>query len=508
MVEMLEKWRHSCIFAGRKEIAMLCRKLFFVLGMAAMCGVGAGRVREPLPCGLVPSERQLRWHEMEMYAFIHFTTTTYRDIEWGYGDAEPDEFRPDSLDCDQWAATLRAAGMKGVVITAKHHDGFCLWPSKETDYSVKASSWRDGKGDVVAEMASAARRHGLLLGVYLSPWDRHDLRYGSPEYVDYFRAQLRELLTEYGPIFEVWQDGANGGDGYYGGACERRIIDKNTYYGWDVTDSLIRSLQPWAAIFSDEGPDTRWCGTESGHVGATNWCTISRGHAPEGNGRFSWLQQGEENGTDWVPAEVDVSIRPGWFYHAREDDKVKTVEQLMDIYYSSVGRGANLILNVPPMPSGRLHPTDVASLTAFGEALRREFAYPLLGKGTRIEASNVRGGSRRFAAGKLTDGRKDSYWATDDSVRAASVTIVMDGEREFNRLSLSEYLPLGQRVKAWRVEARQADGNWRQIAEGTTIGHKRLLRFDKVCADEVRISITDAKACPCISEVQLFLSEE
>ena len=495
------------ICSQKKDCEMLYRKLFFMLGLFFLCVGTEGRVKAPSPCGPVPTERQLRWHDMEMYAFIHFTTTTFRDIEWGYGDAAPDEFKPDSLDCDQWARVLKAAGMKGVVLTAKHHDGFCLWPSRHTDYSVAACQWQQGKGDILKELSLAARRHGLKFGVYLSPWDRHDLRYGTPEYVDYFRAQLRELLTDYGPIFEVWQDGANGGDGYYGGACEQRVIDKLTYYGWEQTDSIIRELQPWAAIFSDEGPDTRWCGTESGYVGETNWSTITRGRAPEGAARTAWLQQGEENGLDWVPAEVDVSIRPGWFYHPREDKEVKTVAQLMDIYYNSVGRGANLILNVPPMPSGRIHPTDEANLRAFGEALKKEFSKPLCNRSMRISATNTRGRSRKFAPSHVLDGKKDTYWATDDSVKSAEITMNFETEREFNRLSISEYIPLGQRVRAWRVETKQNDGSWHQIAAATTIGHKRLHKFEKVRAREVRICITDAKACPCISDVQLFLSE-
>ena len=486
---------------------MLYKKIFLVFGLPLLCIGTAGRVKAPQPCGPVPTERQLRWHDMEMYAFIHFTTTTFRDIEWGYGDASPDEFQPDSLDCEQWVRALKAAGMKGVVVTAKHHDGFCLWPSQHTDYSVAVCRWRHGKGDVLKELSLAAHNNGLKFGVYLSPWDRHDLRYGKLEYVDYFRAQLRELLTDYGPIFEVWQDGANGGDGYYGGACEQRVIDKKTYYGWEQTDSLIRELQPWAAIFSDEGPDTRWCGTERGFVGETNWCTITRGQSPEGDERTAWLQQGEENGRDWVPAEVDVSIRPGWFYHPKEDDKVKTVNQLMEIYYSSVGRGANLILNVPPMPNGRLHPIDEATLSAFGKALKQEFSQPLCNRFTRISATNTRGGSRKFAAKRMFDGKKGTYWATDDNVKSATITLSFETEREFNRLSISENISLGQRVKAWHVEAKKEDGSWQQIAAATTVGHKRLLRFNNVRAREVRICITDAKACPCISELQLFLSE-
>ena len=478
----------------------------FALSLVLSCQTLGARVTPPAPYGPTPSARQLAWHDMEMYAFIHFTTTTYRDVEWGYGDASPEEFQPDSLDCEQWVSTLKAAGMKGVILTAKHHDGFCLWPSRLTDYSVARSSWREGKGDVVRELSNAARRQGLKFGLYLSPWDRHDLRYGTPAYIDYYRGQLQELLTGYGPLFEVWQDGANGGDGYYGGARERRKIDNKTYYDWPNTNRLIRMWQPDACIFSDGGPDARWCGTESGYVGEPNWCAITRNNYAPGIAKQEYLQHGEPDGTDWVPAEVDVSIRPGWFYHAREDQQVKPVSKLMDIYYKSVGRGANLILNVPPTKSGRLHPTDVSHLLAFGKALREEFSQPLSHKITRFGSSNTRGNSKRYSPKRLTDDKKTTYWATDDKVCQASVTFTFDKPTVFNRFSIGEYLPMGQRVKAFRLEAETSEGQWTKIAEATTIGHKRLLRFPDVEARNVRLVITDSRACPCIENVEFYYS--
>src|SRR5574344_1949867 len=329
----------------------MMKKLFLALCFPLAL---SAQTTPPKPCGPTPSPRQLAWRDIGFYAFVHSTTNTFRNLEWGYGDASPDEFNPKNLDCEQWVKTFKAAGMRGVIITAKHHDGFCLWPSKYTDYSVKNSQWRGGKGDVVRELSLSARKYGLKMGVYLSPWDRHDERYGSSAYVDYFRQQLSELLTNYGPIFEVWQDGANGGDGYYGGKKEKRLTDSKTYYNWAVTDSLIRKLQPSACIFGDGGHDTRWCGAASAYVGDPNGAMITKNDYAPGHADNNNLQHGEEQGTDWVPAEVGVSIRPGWFYHDAENDKVKSLKDLMDIFYNSIGRGANLILNVPADKDGLL----------------------------------------------------------------------------------------------------------------------------------------------------------
>jgi alpha-L-fucosidase len=311
----------------------------------------------------VPSERQLAWHELEQYAFICYTVNNFTDKEWGYGDESPSVFNPSELDAEQWASTVKAAGLKGIILTCKHHDGFCLWPSQYTEHSVKNSPYRDGKGDVVKEVSDACRKYGLKFGVYLSPWDRNHARYGEPEYITCFRNQLTELLSNYGEVVEVWFDGANGGDGYYGGAREVRKIDNRTYYDWPNTHALVRKLAPKAVMFSDAGPDIRWCGNERGYAGATNWCMIDIDTIYPGKpGINDILNSGSETGTSWIPAEVDVSIRPGWFYHASEDGKVRTPENLLKLYLESVGRGANLLLNLPPDTRGLIHENDVKAL--------------------------------------------------------------------------------------------------------------------------------------------------
>lgn len=483
------------------------RFIFFAL--ITGCLSGCQSVSPPAAFGPTPSARQLEWHETEYYAFICLSSATYRDVEWGYGDMDPDEFQPVNFNPQQWVEVVKAAGMKGMVITAKHHDGFCLWPSKLTDYSVASSSWRNGKGDVVGDLAKEAKRAGLKFGVYLSPWDRHDLRYGSPEYIDYFRGQLTELLTWYGPIFEVWQDGANGGDGYYGGLCEQRKVDNKTYYGWAETDSLVRELQPMACIFSDGGPDTRWCGNESGYVGDPNWAIMDISGAMPGNANGNSLQNGNPDGNQWVPAEVDVSIRPGWFYHASEDDKVKSLDHLMKIYYESVGRGANLILNAPPTKEGLIHPVDSARLVEFGQALKREFSKPLGKAGFRkLEATNERGRSSKFSARHALDGKKDTYWATDDSVQQASMTMTLKEPERLYAIRLREPIQLGQRIESFKVEALDGSDEWQTIAEGTTIGPRRILRLLDMEASALRITVGSSRACPLLSEVQLFLPPE
>ena len=475
---------------------------------AAVCisGFAHGKVDPPKPFGPTPTQRQMEWHETGYYAFICLSTATYRDVEWGYGDASPDEFQPTKFNPRQWAEVVKAAGMKGMVLTAKHHDGFCLWPSKLTDYSVASSSWRGGKGDIVGELAREAKRAGLKFGVYLSPWDRHEMTYGTPAYLDYFRGQLKELLTWYGHIFEVWQDGANGGDGYYNGRREKRIVDGKTYYDWATTDTLIRKLQPMACIFGDGGPDARWCGNEVGMAGDPNWATLQKDNYMPGIADINGLQHGDKGGSHWVPSEVDVSIRPGWFYHESEDDKVKTVEQLMNIYYCSIGRGANLILNAPPTKEGLIHPIDSARLVEFGQALKREFSNPLRRDMIRqITASNVRGGSKRYGAAKVVDGKKNTYWATDDNVRKASTTIEMKKAQQLYRLRLKEPIQLGQRIEKFCIEARGTDGQWQTIENGTTIGPQRLVKLPKMEATALRVTVESSMACPLLSEIQLFL---
>jgi len=339
------------------------------LAVAGLPFVRAGLADPPAPYGPLPSTRQLRWHAMEFYGFLHFTVNTFTDKEWGYGDESPDVFNPLDFDADQIVGTATDAGMKGLILTCKHHDGFCLWPSRYTEHSVKNSSWRGGRGDVVREISDACARHGIRFGVYLSPWDRNHPDYGRPEYLVYYRNQLRELLTEYGPVFEIFFDGANGGDGYYGGANERRQIDATTYYDWPNTWGLVRELQPDTILFSDAGPDIRWVGNERGIAGETCWATSNREDFAPGRADAARLNSGDRPGTHWVPAECDVSIRPGWFYHASEDDRVRTPENLMELYQASVGRGASFLLNLPPDRRGQIHENDVRSLQ--GPRLRR-----------------------------------------------------------------------------------------------------------------------------------------
>lgn len=481
-----------------RRIAILC-----VLLAVISC---YGKVNPPAPYGPIPSARQLAWHNLNFYAFIHLTTNTFNDMEWGYGDADPNIFNPTELDAEQWMRALKAAGMKGVILTCKHHDGFCLWPTELSDYSVKNSQWRDGKGDVPAEVSKAARKYGLKFGIYLSPWDRHDMRYGTPEYIDYYRGQFQELSRRYGPLFEVWQDGANGGDGYYGGLKEERKIDNRVYYDWKNTNYMIREMEPQACIFSDGGPDCRWCGNEEGHIGETNWGTITRANFAPGHGDRTHLRYGDEEGTDWVPAEVDVSIRPGWFFHETENSKVKTVEQLMDIYYTSIGRGANLILNIPPNKQGLFNEEDVKALEGLGAALKQEFSNCLNGKIAKAEASNERGGSKEYGIRKAIDGKDESYWATDDEVREATLTFTFRQPTKVNRAMLREYLPLGQRISQFTLEAQTESGQWKEVGAETTIGNKRLLRFPDITAQALRINIKGSKACPILSDVKFYCS--
>jgi alpha-L-fucosidase len=457
----------------------------------------------PLPYGPVPSARQLAWHEREVYGFLHFTVNTFTDREWGYGDESPDVFSPTAFDADQIVAAAQAGGLRGLILTAKHHDGFCLWPSKLTAHSVKTSRWREGKADVVREVAEACRRRGLAFGVYLSPWDRNHPEYGRPAYLEYYRGQLRELLTGYGPLFEVWFDGANGGDGYYGGAREKRTIDRRTYYDWPSTWQIVRDLQPGAMMFSDAGPDVRWVGNEKGIAGDPSWSTLNRDDFAPGEADEARLNRGDRPGTHWLPAECDVSIRPGWFYHAAEDGRVKTPRELLDLYYKSVGRGASFLLNIPPDRRGLVHENDEASLRGFRRLVDATFGVDLA-RGARATASNVRGGDARFGAGNVLDGKRDTYWATDDAETTPALVLDLGRPVTFNVASLREHLPLGQRVEDWALDAWR-DGSWREFARGTAIGSRRLWRGDEVTTDRVRLRLTKSPVGPAIAEVSLHL---
>ncbi len=472
------------------------------MGLAACCSpaILGAEVGPPRPYGPTPSPRQLRWHEMEFYGFIHFTINTFTDKEWGYGDESPTTFNPTDFDADQIVRTAAAAGMKGLILTCKHHDGFCLWPSKYTEHSVKNSSWRNGRGDVVKEISDACRKHRLKFGIYLSPWDRNHKDYGRPEYLTYFRNQLRELLTSYGPVFEVFLDGANGGDGYYGGARETRRIDRDRYYDWPTTWNLLRRLQPDACLFSDAGPDVRWVGNERGIAGDPLWNTLNKDDFAPGKADEARLNRGDRPGSHWVPAECDVSIRPGWFYHSSEDSKVKSAATLVDLYYASVGRGGSFLLNLAPDRRGQIPTRDVSSLREFRRLLdatfREDFA-----QGTRVSASNTRGNRNR--AQNVIDRRRDTYWTSDDRVTTPELTLDIGQERTFNVVRLREYLPLGQRVEAFALDS-WTDNKWREFASGTSIGNCKLVRGKPVSTTKVRLRITQAPVCPAISELALF----
>jgi alpha-L-fucosidase len=461
------------------ECTMITRRRFnLALPFAA---AAAGARSAPNTYGPVPLPRQLRWHELEFYGFLHFTVNTFTGKEWGYGDEDPSIFDPSAFDADRIVESLAASGMKGVILTAKHHDGFCLWPTKTTDHSVRNSRWRNGKGDVVQDLSHAARRAGLKFGVYLSPWDRNNAQYGRPEYIDIYRRQLRELLTNYGPIFEVWHDGANGGDGYYGGARERRQIDRRTYYDWPKTWDLVRSLQPDACIFSDIGPDIRWVGNEKGIAGETCWATFDPvgedgGVAAPGFVRTKDSGTGTRHGKRWLPAECDVSIRPGWFWHERENDKVKTPETLLDLYFKSVGRGASFLLNVPPDRRGLIHDNDAAALRAFGKALNATF-------------------SKAVAARAKKDGEA-----------SREIVLELPSPTPFDIVRIREAIRYGQRVEAVAVDA-WTDSSWREIGSATSIGSCRLIRLSApVTASKVRLRVVQSPVEPLISEFALFRS--
>ena len=482
--------------------AMACTAMVYTPAFAK------DEVKALAPLLPLPEQKQVDWQRMETYAFIHFGLNSFCDREWGYGDTDPKMFNPKRLDCEQWVKTLMAAGMKGVILTAKHHDGFCLWPFEGNDYNVSKSPWRNGKGNVVKELSEACKMHGLKFAVYLSPWDRSRADYGSPSYVDYFHSQLRDLLTNYGPVFEVWFDGANGGDGYYGGARDKRTIDRKNYYNYPRIYQILDSLQPQAVVFSDGGPGCRWVGNEKGFAGETNWAFIPKNTIYPGYPNYPELQFGYPDGDQWTAAECDVSIRPGWFYHPEEDDKVKSPEQLADLYYRSVGHNATLLLNFPVDRNGLINPIDSANAVNFHKLIQRELGNNLVA-GMKPKVSNERGG--QFAAQALTDGSWDTYWATGDGVTSADITFTFKKARKMNRIMLQEYIPLGQRVKKFAVEWLDKNGTWKAVEQGeetTTIGYKRLLRFLTVETKGLRVRILDSRGPICMNNIGVYYGGE
>lgn len=453
---------------------------------------------------VVPSERQLAWQKMEFTGFICYGINTFTNMEWGSGKEDPQLFNPTSLDARQWARIMRKAGMKMILLTCKHHDGFCLWPSKYTDFSLASSPWKDGKGDLVKDVADACKEQGLKFAVYLSPWDMNHPDYGTEKYNDYFVNQLTELLTEYGQVDEVWFDGACG-EGPNG---KKQVYDFKRYY------KVIRELQP-RAVIAVMGPDVRWVGTESGYGRDTEWSVIpaslnslddiaNSSQQEPGSGTFmpegdamqvdlgSREMLADAQGVIWYPSEVDVSIRPGWYYHASEDSQVKTPQKLIDIYYSSVGKNSLLLLNIPPDKRGLIHEVDSANLLDMTHILKETFATNLL-----LNAQNVKK--------ELTDGLLETYCQGGN--KNNSLEMKFASKIEFDRLLLQENITAGQRIEKFTLECWQ-DNKWQQIVEGTTVGYKRLLRFSPVITDKIRVVIHQSRDVPQLSEVGIYKSSK
>ncbi|KQR95499.1 hypothetical protein ASG01_06550 [Chryseobacterium sp. Leaf180] len=467
--------------------------------------------KPPEPYGVLPTEAQLRWHEMEMYGIIHFGVDTYTDKEWGFGDENPRLINPKNFDAEQIVSAAKNGGLKGVIVVAKHHDGLCLWPTKTTEHNISKSPWKNGKGDMVKEYQLACEKLGMKLGIYCSPWDRNSALYGDKKYIGIFKDQLTELYTNYGDIFTVWFDGANGGDGFYGGANEVRKIDRSGYYEWDKIWQLTRNLQPNAVVFGDVGPDVRWVGNEEGHAGETSWATYTPEAAEAGknpaNGftKYQLATEGTRNGKFWMPAECDVPMRPGWFYHESQNSQVKSPYELLDLYYKSVGRGASLDLGLSPNRDGQLNAEDVTSLARFGKIVKNLFSENLAKK-AKFTAGNIRGNNEvKFGTGFLVDDDRYSYWATDDAEKNPELLLSFDKEIEFNVIRIRENIKLGQRIEKFYVEAFIGN-KWQKIASATAIGPNRLLITSKIIrTKKVRLKIEESPVCLAISDFGLFL---
>ena len=442
-----------------------------------------------------PSPQQAAWQSLEFTCFAHFGVNTFTDREWGEGTESPKIFNPTALDARQWAAACKAAGMKLLIVTAKHHDGFCLWPSKYTDHSVASSPWKGGRGDVVREVSEACRAAGIRFGVYLSPWDRHERTYGSDAYNTYYKNQLRELLTHYGAVAEVWWDGA----------CGEGPNGKRQVYDWDGYIAVVRACQPNAVIFG-MGPDVRWVGNEDGLARESEWSVLPAAGVGDQTaadlGHRKYLAAAAAKQLVWYPAECDVSIRPGWFYHASQDNQVKSLAHLLDIYYRSVGRNSVLLLNVPPDRRGLFHENDVARLRELRAVLDETFRTNLA-RGKHVTTDSVNSADPRCLPGAIVDGDQQTYWTSAPGVVAATLEIDLGSPVAFDRAMLRENIALGQRIERFALDAR-IGGQWKTVAEATTVGYQRLLRFPAATTDRVRLRILDSRDCPTLAEFGLY----
>ncbi len=455
--------------------------------LAIVCLFSITVMAQPLvPFGPHPTKEQLQWHEKEFYLFIHFGPNTFTNKEWGEGNEDPSVFNPTAMDCDQWVRVAKQAGAKGIILTAKHHDGFCLWPSNFSTHTVRESKWQNGKGDVVKALSDACKKAGLEMGVYISPWDRNHPLYGTAAYNDIYLSTMKELLSQYGKFFELWWDGANG-EGPNG---KKQQYDFNRFQ-----DSAFK-WQPQLVIFSDIGPGIRWCGNEKGLNNTTNWNLLDTAGFKRGRGAppTDTLNMGNVNGRFWIPAEADVSIRPGWFYHPEEDTKVKSPETLFNLYLHSVGNGGNLLLNVPPDRTGRINPIDSASLVGFRKLRESAFTTDFF-----ANAKLVANSGDKISLANLTDHNIRTYWvsATQENTE---LIVNMAQKKLINTVVLEEMLQYGQRVQAFTIEAY--DGRKYQLVfTGTTIGRKRIAQFPETETGRIRIVITHAKAAPVLRNI-------
>lgn len=460
-----------------------------ILLLLCICSfiTGMGQVQDSAP---KPTASQLAWQDTEYYFFMHFGPNTFTGLEWGKGTEHAEVFDPKDLDCDQWCRIAKDAGAKAIIITAKHHDGFCLWPSKYSTHTVRESQWKDGKGDVLRELSDACKKYGLKFGVYLSPWDMNHPTYGTPQYNDVFVNMLEEIFANYGPIWELWWDGANG-EGPDG---------KKQVYDFARFERVVRKLSPETIIFSDIGPDARWCGNERGFAGKTNWNTLDTAGFKRGSGgpATDTLNQGNMFGKHWIPAECDVSIRPGWFYHHKEDSLVKTPEELFQIYLKSVGRGANLLLNVPPDTRGLISDVDSASLMGFKKLREESFS-----KDSEKHAVTymVKDGVKNITR-KLNDDAAASFETIEKP--AQYIETVLDLPAKINCIAIEEFLNEGQNCAAFKLFLLDQDEHIVKEVNGTTIGHKRILTFPETEIRYIRLAILQQKGPVRISGIQAY----